>query len=128
MNKSDLRSFYEEAFWPSMPPDRNKILLILDAWSANKDDQLSSDCVPEGVDFSKTLIPDGCTGFTQPLDVLFFRPHKAFVRFITDNVIDETQFNIWQILGSSIPHALSVQCSTFPEHDQIRLLQVEVPM
>ena len=35
MNKFDWRRFYDEAFWPSMLPDRKKILLMLHAWSAN---------------------------------------------------------------------------------------------
>jgi hypothetical protein len=96
MNKEDLRSFYTEVMWPSMPADRRKVLLLLDSWSANKDDALSNVCVPAGVQFMKGLIPGGCTGLIQPLDVFFFRPYKSFVRFITDTVVDETGFKIWQ--------------------------------
>jgi len=95
MNKEDLRRFYTEALWPSMPRNPTKVLLLLDSWAANKDNALSDACKPNGVQLMKELIPGGCTGLIQPLDVFFFRQYKSFVRFITDTIIDETNFNVW---------------------------------
>lgn len=95
MSKGDLRKFYTEAMWPSMPPDREKVFLLVDAWKSNEDDDLSNECVPAGKQLIKGLIPARCTGMIQPLDVHFFRQYKSFVRFITDTVVDETEINIW---------------------------------
>lgn len=95
MSKEDLKTWYKDVFWPSLPGDRNKVLLILDSWAANRDSALSDSFVPEGVNFQKRLVPGGCTGKIQPLDVHFFRQYKSFVRYITDTVIMETTAKVW---------------------------------
>ena len=69
MSKADLRTFYSEVFWPSMPPYQQKVVLLIDSWTADNDHILSDALKPEHVDFRKLLIPDGCTGKIQPLDV-----------------------------------------------------------
>lgn len=94
MNKSDLKEFYS-VFWNSLPADRDKVLLLLDSWSANKDDNVSNELCPNHITLFKRLIPGGCTGFIQPLDVYFFRPYKSFIRFITDTVIASSEINLW---------------------------------
>ena len=109
-----------------MPADRTKVLLLADSWASNRDDALSN----AGFRLEKRLIPGGCTGLIQPLDVFFFRPYKSFVRFITDTVIDETVFNVWHrdkilalqsfvLFQFSVPHDPR-------EHDPTRLLQGRV--
>ena len=94
MNKQDLKTFYQEVFWPSVQPQN--ILLLLDSWSANKDQELFNQCKPGLKEAVRKLIPEGGTKFVQPLDVYFFRPYKNFVKFITDSIIQESDFSIWQ--------------------------------
>ena len=114
MSKSDLRQFHTEAMWPSMPADRSKVLLLVDAWKPNEDDALSDQCKPDDVQLIKGLIPARCTGMIQPLDVHFFRMYKSFVRYVsvTDTVINETEINLWHrdrflALQSFVPYQFS---------------------
>lgn len=97
MNKNDLRIMLTEVFWPSLRSiHKEGLLLLLDSWSANKDEALITSTVPESIEgFKWQLIPPRCTGHIQPIDVYFFRPYKAFVRFITDTIIPTTDTNIW---------------------------------
>ena len=95
MSKADLQRFYRDVLWPSMPGDRTNILLLVDSWCSNKDHALSAAEVPDGKVLHKELVPEGCTGKIQPLDIHFFRHYKSFVRYITDTIIMETQANIW---------------------------------
>lgn len=95
MSKHDLKVFLTEVLWPDLI-EREKILLLVDSWTANKDDDLYSSTVPENVTFLKRLIPAKCTGIVQPADVYLFRPYKNFVRFITDTLlIVKEDLNIW---------------------------------
>ena len=93
MNKKDLKTFYQQVFWPSIEP--SKILLLLDAWSPNKDDELFEQAKPPSKSCIRQIIPEGATGLVQPLDIYFFRPYKNFVKFFTDAVIDEQYIDIW---------------------------------
>lgn len=95
MTKRDLKVFLEEVLWPDLH-GRNRILLLVDSWTANKDDALYNETVPEDVEFHKKLIPAKCTGLVQPADVFFFRPFKSMVRFITDTIVLSSTVKVWQ--------------------------------
>lgn len=94
MNNQDLKTFNQDVFWPSVEPQN--IVLLLDSWSANKNKDLFNECKPNLKEALRKLIPEGGNKYVQPLDVYSFRPYKNFVKFITDSVIQESQFNIWQ--------------------------------
>lgn len=97
MNKADLKTFYQEVFWPSVNEHINtrKILLLVDSWSPHKDEELFNSVKPPGIQCEKKIIPANATNLIQPLDIYFFRPYKNFVKFFTDSVIDEEEFDIW---------------------------------
>ena len=95
MSKAQLSEFYEKVFWKSIPEDRRDVFLLLDSWTPNKDDVLSGLFSPDTVSFKKRLIPAGCTGLIQPLDVYFFRPYKNFIKYVTDTIVLSRDTNIW---------------------------------
>lgn len=85
----------DEVLWPDLV-GRENVLLLVDSWTSNKDDDLYKSTVPKNVKFIKRLIPAKCTGIVQPADVYFFRPYKNFVRFLTDTLlIAKDNVNIW---------------------------------
>ena len=96
MSKKDMEDFYKDVFWPcvkdSTPPN---ILLLLDSWSSNKDEDLFLAHKPALKEVDRKFIPPGTTGYIQPLDVYFFRPYKNFIKFVTDSVILETDYKVW---------------------------------
>lgn len=95
MSKQDLKVFLDEVLWPDLV-GRENVLLLVDSWTSNKDDDLYKSTVPKNVKFIKRLIPAKCTGIVQPADVYFFRPYKNFVRFLTDTLlIAKDNVNIW---------------------------------
>lgn len=95
MSKQDLKVFLDEVLWPDLA-GRENVLLLVDSWTSNKDDDLYKSTVPKNVKFIKRLIPAKCTGIVQPADVYFFRPYKNFVRFLTDTLlIAKDNVNIW---------------------------------
>lgn len=94
MSKQDLQVFLKDVLWPDLT-GRKQVLLLVDSWTANRDDNLYTSTVPDGVDFWKMLIPAKCTGLVQPADVYFFRPYKNMVKFITDTVLVESDINFW---------------------------------
>ena len=73
-----------EAFWPCIQPQR--ILLLLDAWSPNKDEQLFDEAKSPLKSCVRRIIPAGATGLVQPLDIYLFRPYKNFVKMNDDNI------------------------------------------
>lgn len=93
MNKDNLKTFLRDIFWPQMTKEH--VMLIVDSWIPNKDDDLYKKEEPVGRKLEKLLIPGKCTGSIQPLDVGFFRPYNNFVKFVTDTVIATDDFNIW---------------------------------
>lgn len=97
MKKEDQKIMLTNVFWPSVSTlYEEPMLLLLDSWSANTDEVLIKSTIPESIsEFEWHLIPPGCTGLIQPLDVYFFRPYKAFVKFVTDAIIATEEFNIW---------------------------------
>jgi len=92
MNKENLSTFYNEVFWKQVESD--KIMLLLDSWLYNKDEDLFNQCKPTSKEVNHRMIPGGGTKYVQPLDVYFFRPYKHFVKFITDSIVLE-DWNIW---------------------------------
>lgn len=97
MSKKDMEEFYSEVFWPTIKDSTpQQILLLLDSWSANKDENLFKSHIPQLKEASIRLIPPGTTGIIQPLDIYYFRPYKNFIKFITDSVILETNYHVWQ--------------------------------
>ena len=91
MNKTDLRRFFESSMWPSIATElqkanQHKALVIVDSWSSNKDDEILNSTKPSSIDIHRRIIPSRTTGMIQPLDVGFFRPLKAFVKYITDTL------------------------------------------
>ena len=72
MTKRDLKVFLEQAMRPDIGlHGKTKVLLLVDSWTTNRDDELYNSTVPEGVEFMKKLIPEKCTGIVQPADGTF---------------------------------------------------------
>ena len=94
MTKKHLESFLSEVFTPSVSSE-DKICLLVDSWSSFKDETTIRKHIPEIQDFKYHLCPAKCTGLKQPLDMYFFRPYKAFVKYITDSIIENSNFNVW---------------------------------
>ena len=94
MMKKHLKSFLSRVFTPSVESE-DKICLLVDSWSSFKDEITIRSHIPQSKDFKYYLCPAKCTGMKQPLDVYFFRPYKAFVKYITDSIIERSNFNIW---------------------------------
>lgn len=69
-----------------VPKTGSKSLLILDSWGGHVSED-PEDLVPLSKKFSVKTIPEGTTGFTQPLDVFGFRVWKNFVRTFSDLVL-----------------------------------------
>ena len=95
MTKRDLQTFLEEVLWPDLQ-GKDRVLLLVDSWTPNKDDALYNMTVPDGVQFYKKLIPAKRTGLVQPADVFFFRPFKNMVKFITDTLVVSSSIPVWQ--------------------------------
>ena len=73
MTKRDLKVFLEQAMRPDIGlHGKTKVLLLVDSWTTNRDDELYNSAVPEGVEFMKKLIPEKCTGIVQPADGTFY--------------------------------------------------------
>ena len=92
MSKQDLKIFLEDVLWPELI-EKERLLLLVDSWTSNRDDALYNASVPDGVEFWKTLIPEKCTGLVQPADIYSFRPYKNMVKFITDTVLVTSDIN-----------------------------------
>lgn len=98
MSKNDLEQFMRDVFWPSIIRqigDEHTVLLLVDSWSSNHDEELIESTRPVHINLIRKLIPAGCTGLIQPLDVGFFRMYKNFVRHITDTICLLSDFPIW---------------------------------
>ena len=94
MMKKHLKNFLSKVFTPCLE-DEEQICLLVDSWSSFKDEMTIRSHIPETKNFKYHLCPAKCTGMKQPLDVYFFRPYKAFVKYITDSIIEKSDFNIW---------------------------------
>lgn len=97
MSKNDLEDFLRNVFWPTLKAANvKKCLLLVDQWSSNRDNNLFDSVQQEfpEIPVKRMLIPEGTTGFIQPLDVFYFRLYKLFVRHITDCL--EIDCEIWK--------------------------------
>lgn len=83
LTKPLLRDWFENVYFPNV--GRNSILLV-DSLTTYKDRSLIDANKPENVNYEVIVIPAGLTGTLQPLDVLFNRPYKSFLRKISDYI------------------------------------------
>lgn len=94
MNASDMKTFLCLLIENFISKGIPKILLILDSWPVNKNSNLWNDLLKEynsKIELYKKVIPAGCTGLIQPLDVYFFRPYKSFVKHIVHSLVVENK-------------------------------------
>lgn len=93
MSKRDLFDFLDGMVKELVSKGLTKALILLDSWSSNSDDDLwRSVCEKHtSIQLIKMLIPAGCTGLIQPLDVFFFRPYKNFVKHIVHSLVLENK-------------------------------------
>lgn len=66
-----------------------KALLILDSWPGHKNGSIWTDILEKyssKIELYKKIIPAGCTGKVQPLDVHYFRSYKDFLKHISGSL------------------------------------------
>uniref|UniRef100_A0A8R1HUJ0 HTH CENPB-type domain-containing protein n=1 Tax=Caenorhabditis japonica TaxID=281687 RepID=A0A8R1HUJ0_CAEJA len=86
MTKNIMKEFIEKiVFDSSMPLDA---LLIVDSWASwiELDSAAIDSITPPTHNLKRAIIPPGCTGFIQPLDVGFFGGFKKVVKMITGHI------------------------------------------
>lgn len=81
ITKPLLKDWFKNVFFPNVPSDS---VLLLDSLTTYKDRAEIDAEKPHDKNYSTITIPGGLTGQTQPLDVYFNRPYKAFLRRISD--------------------------------------------
>ncbi|CAO4375147.1 unnamed protein product [Caenorhabditis nigoni] len=115
MTKDLMLEFFQDCvFDPRMP--RNMLLLV-DSWSSWKDSAAIESVKPRTRKLKTVLIPPGCTGMIQPLDVGVFgqfkriikimnayaqRNHPDFHLSVRDNTLKVISLVFWQLSHPSL--------------------------
>lgn len=89
MNTDNMITFLDLMIVDLIHKGLPKALLILDSWPVNKNNELWSSIVEKyssSIKLFKIVIPAGCTGLVQPLDVYYFRPYKNLVKSIVSSL------------------------------------------
>jgi len=85
LDKTLVKEFLEHVFKPIVLKTAGKeAVLIVDSWGAQKSDELYSD---ENITINLKILPEGSTGFMQPLDVFCFRQWKDFMKRFTQHAL-----------------------------------------
>lgn len=86
VTKALMNEWFLEVFLKDEPREKH---LLCDALSTYKDTSVIDSAKSPDQRYHLHIIPQGTTGFVQPLDVFFFRQWKSFVKKISDHVIME---------------------------------------
>lgn len=86
VTKQIVQDWFTELHFPTAG---EKSLLLVDALPAYKDRSVIDQMKPATCKYDVMTIPEGGTGYIQPLDRLFFRQWKLFAKEIHDHIINE---------------------------------------
>jgi hypothetical protein len=102
LDKRLIRDFFQNVFKPIV--ERNpekKAVLVVDSWGVQKSDELYQD---DNVTVLLKILPEGSTGFMQPLDLFCLHQWKDFIKRFTEHAFlsgNQTLLhrreNIWKI-------------------------------
>lgn len=91
VNKEMMKTFFNDAIIPMID---ERACFIVDAWRGQSDDDIFATQEKE-VEIRR--LPEGSTGFMQPLDVFGFRQWKYFIKQFTEKIlIEQYDINIHQ--------------------------------
>lgn len=90
MGSQELRTWLTEIYFKITPQET---VLLVDSWSAFKNQVLINNCIPSDKDMHLFNIPPKTTALIQPLDKYGFRLWKNFVRKFSNTVLIK-QINI----------------------------------
>ncbi|KYQ47389.1 hypothetical protein ALC60_00240 [Trachymyrmex zeteki] len=83
LDKTLVRDFFQNVFKPTVEQSpEKKAVLILDSWGAQKSHELYQD---DNVTVLLKILPEGSTGFMQPLDLFCFHQWKDFIKRFTEH-------------------------------------------
>lgn len=78
-----LEDWFKKIYFPN---SGNDSILLLDSLTTYKDRVEIDKSKPNNQKYQVITIPGGITGYVQPLDVLFNRTYKTFVRRLSDHI------------------------------------------
>lgn len=83
IKKKMLQDWFKKIYFPNAGNDS---ILLLDSLTTYKDRVEIDKSKPINQKYQVITIPGGITGYVQPLDVLFNRTYKTFVRRLSDHI------------------------------------------
>lgn len=83
ITKELMKKWFLDVYFPNVGDDS---ILLLDSLTTYRDRAQIDIEKPAGKEYAVITIPGGLTGDTQPLDVYFNRPYKAYMRRISDHI------------------------------------------
>jgi len=101
-NASDLIDWINELLVPALPPGPHMLVLHVAKFHSTAEvlnTLISHDIIP-------SMVPGGCTGLVQPLDISVNQPFKNIFRNLLDDARDtyekQHQLSLWELLQSNL--------------------------